>query len=131
MKPCILCVRCSFFNKISLLFFLFIFLSVWISSYYSRGRKHRKLLDYLKESRGYSHLKEIALACTIWRAWFGRGFGPLLRRTTKWMNEYHMTNISFSLIRRTVFQKCYIVSAEVRILLICKQFLPCYLSLIN
>ena len=42
----------------------------------SRGRRRRKLLDDLKERRGYPHLKEDALDCTIWRAGFGRGFGP-------------------------------------------------------
>jgi hypothetical protein len=41
-----------------------------------RGRRHRKLLDDLKERRGYSHLKEEALDRTMWRARFGRGFGP-------------------------------------------------------
>jgi hypothetical protein len=41
-----------------------------------RGRRRRKLLDDLKERRGYSHLKEEALDCTMWRACFGRGFGP-------------------------------------------------------
>jgi len=30
-----------------------------------RGRKCRKLLDDLKERRGYSHLKEEALDCTM------------------------------------------------------------------
>jgi hypothetical protein len=30
-----------------------------------RGRKRRKLLDDLKERRGYSHLKEEALDCTM------------------------------------------------------------------
>ena len=44
-----------------------------------RGRRRRKLLDDLKERRGYSHLKEEALACTMWRARFGRGFGPVVR----------------------------------------------------
>ena len=39
-----------------------------------RGRKRRKLLDDLKERRGYSHLKEDALDSTVWRAGFGRGF---------------------------------------------------------
>jgi len=34
----------------------------------SRGRKHRKLLDDLKERKGYSHLKEEALDRTMWRA---------------------------------------------------------------
>jgi len=52
-----------------------------------RGRRRRKLLDDLKERRGYSHLKEEALDRTVWRACFGRGFGPVLRRTSKWMNE--------------------------------------------
>jgi hypothetical protein len=33
-----------------------------------RGRRRRKLLDDLKERRGYSHLKEDALNCTMWRA---------------------------------------------------------------
>jgi hypothetical protein len=48
-----------------------------------RGRKRRKLLDDLKEMRGYSHLKEEALDRTMWRARFGRGFGPVVRQTTK------------------------------------------------
>jgi len=36
-----------------------------------RGRRRRKLLDDLKEKRGYSHLKEEALDRTMWRAGFG------------------------------------------------------------
>jgi hypothetical protein len=48
-----------------------------------RGRRRRKLLDYLKERRGYSHLKEEALDRTVWRARFGRGFVPVVRHTTK------------------------------------------------
>jgi hypothetical protein len=47
------------------------------------GRRRRKLLDDLKERRGYSYLKEEALARTMWRAGFGRGFGPVVRQTTK------------------------------------------------
>ena len=47
-----------------------------------QGRRRRKLLDDLKERRGYSHLEE-ALDCTMWRARFGRGFGPVVRQTTK------------------------------------------------
>jgi hypothetical protein len=42
-----------------------------------RGRRHRKLLDELKEMRGYSHLKEEALDRTMLRA----GFGPVVRQT--------------------------------------------------
>ena len=48
-----------------------------------QGRRRRKLLDDLKERRGYSHLKEEALDCTMWRVRFGRGFGPVVRQTTK------------------------------------------------
>jgi len=48
-----------------------------------RGRRCSKLLDDLKERRGYSHLKNEALDRTVWRAPFGRGFGPVIRQTTK------------------------------------------------
>jgi len=48
-----------------------------------RGRRRRKLLDDLKERRGYSHLKEEALDRTMWRARIGRGFGPVVRQTAR------------------------------------------------
>ena len=48
-----------------------------------RGRRRMKLLDDLKERRGYSPLKKEALDRTMWRARFGRGFGPVVRQTTK------------------------------------------------
>ena len=48
-----------------------------------RGRRRRKLLDDLKERRGYCHLKEEALDRTKWRARFGRGFRPVVRQTAK------------------------------------------------
>ena len=44
-----------------------------------QGRRRTKLLDELKERRGYSHLKEEALDRTMWRARFGRGFGLVVR----------------------------------------------------
>jgi hypothetical protein len=47
-----------------------------------RGGRSRNLLDDLKERRGYSHLKEEALYRTMWRARFGRGFGPVVEQTT-------------------------------------------------
>jgi len=50
------------------------------------GRQRRrcwKLLDDLKERRGYSHLKEEALDRAVWTARFGRGFEPVVRQTTK------------------------------------------------
>ena len=48
-----------------------------------RGRRRKKLLDDLKDRRGYSHLKEDALDRTMWRNRFGRGFGPVVRQTTE------------------------------------------------
>jgi len=46
-----------------------------------RGSRRRKLLDNLKERRGYCHLKEEALDRTVWRAGFGRGVGPIVMYT--------------------------------------------------
>jgi hypothetical protein len=48
-----------------------------------RGRRRRKLLDDLKEMSGYSNLKEEALDRTMCRARLERGFGPVVRQTTK------------------------------------------------
>ena len=48
-----------------------------------QGRRRWKLLDDFKEKRGYCHLKEEALDRSMWRARFGRGFGPVVRQTTK------------------------------------------------
>ena len=48
-----------------------------------RGRRRRKLLDDLKDRRGYCHLKEEALDRTVGRGRFGRGFGPVVRQNTK------------------------------------------------
>ena len=44
-----------------------------------RGRRRKKLLDDLKDRRGYSHLKEEALDRTMWRIW-------TCRQTEYWMN---------------------------------------------
>jgi hypothetical protein len=48
-----------------------------------RGRRRMKLMDDLKEKRGYSHLKGKAVYRTMWRARFGKGFGPAVRQTAK------------------------------------------------
>ena len=44
-----------------------------------RGRRRKKLLDELKDRKGYSHLKEEALDHTMWRNRFGGGFEPVVR----------------------------------------------------
>ena len=43
-----------------------------------RGRRRKKLLEDLKDRRGYGQLKEEALDRTMWRNHFGRGFGPVV-----------------------------------------------------
>ena len=48
-----------------------------------QGRRCKKLLDDLKDRRGYAHLKEEALDCTMWRNRFGGGFGPVVRQNTE------------------------------------------------
>jgi hypothetical protein len=47
-----------------------------------RGRRRKKLLDDLKERRGYSHLKEKALDRAMWRNRFGGGFESVVRQNT-------------------------------------------------
>ena len=54
-----------------------------------RWRRRKKLLDDLKDRRGYPHLKEEALDRTMWRNRFGRGFGPVVRQNTEWMISYY------------------------------------------
>ena len=48
-----------------------------------QGRRCKKLLDDLKDRRGYSHLEEEALDRTVWRNRFGEGFGPVIRQNTE------------------------------------------------
>ena len=48
-----------------------------------RGRRRKKLLDDLKNRRGYSHLKEEALDRTMWRNRFEGGFGTVVRQNTE------------------------------------------------
>ena len=43
-----------------------------------RGRRCKKLLNDLKDRRGYCQLKEEALDRTMWKNRFGRGFGPVV-----------------------------------------------------
>ena len=47
-----------------------------------RGRRRKKLLDDLKDRRGYCQLKEETLDRTMWRNRFGRGFRPVVRQIT-------------------------------------------------
>jgi hypothetical protein len=51
-----------------------------------RGRRRKKLLDDLKDRRGYGQLKEEALDRTVWRNRFGRGFGRFVKQNPERMN---------------------------------------------
>jgi hypothetical protein len=48
-----------------------------------RGRRRKQLLEDLKEKKRYWKLKEEALDRALWRTCFGRGYGPVVRQTTK------------------------------------------------
>ena len=48
-----------------------------------QGRRRKKPLDDLKDRTGYSHLKEEALDCTMWRNRFGGSFEPVVRQNTE------------------------------------------------
>ena len=59
-----------------------------------RGRRRKKLLDDLKDRRGYSHLKEEAVDRNIWRDRFGRGFEPVVRL----LDDDDDTRLSYQLV---------------------------------
>jgi hypothetical protein len=48
-----------------------------------RERRRKKLLDELKNRRGYSHLREEALGRTTCRIRFGGGFEPVVRQNNE------------------------------------------------
>jgi hypothetical protein len=74
-----------------------------------QGIRRKKLLGDLKERRGYSRLTEEALDRTMWRARFGRGFGPVVRQTAKWMHyklQVGVRDVSFCcLCQRTLVRR--------------------------
>ena len=43
-----------------------------------QGRRRKKLLEDLKDRKGYCELKEEAVDRTVWRNRFARGFGPVV-----------------------------------------------------
>jgi hypothetical protein len=65
-----------------------------------RGRRRRKLLDDLKERRGYCHVKEEAVDRTVWRVGFGRGFGPVVRQTAECENITTRMVLQYSCLYR-------------------------------
>ena len=67
-----------------------------------RGKRGKKLLDDIKDRRGYPHLKEEALHHTMWRKCFGGGFGPVVRQNTEWMNHSPYWTLASSAIAELV-----------------------------
>jgi len=50
-------------------------------------RRHKQILDDLKETRGYCTSEEEALDRTVWGTSFWRGYGPVVRQTADRMND--------------------------------------------
>ena len=69
-----------------------------------QGRRRKKLLDDLKDRRGYCQLKEEALDRTMWWNRFGRGFGPVVWQITDDDDDYDETS-SYVTRRRTPFNR--------------------------
>jgi len=61
-----------------------------------RGRRHKQLLDDLKEERGYLKLTEEVLTRTMWRIRFRRGHGLVVwqqkERVSEGMNNIYSRN---------------------------------------
>ena len=60
-----------------------------------RGRRRKKLLDDLKDRRGYCQLKEEAQDSTMWKNRFGRGFGPVVWQITIGDDDMPCSTLSF------------------------------------
>jgi len=52
-----------------------------------RGRRRKKLLDDLEETRGYCKLQDEALDRILWRTCYGRGCGLIVRQTAEWTDD--------------------------------------------
>jgi sugar-specific transcriptional regulator TrmB len=65
-----------------------------------RGRRHKKLLHDLQETRGYCKLKEEALVRNVRRNRFGRGYGAVVRKIREIINEgrKERTNQSYQIM---------------------------------
>ena len=60
-------------NTVRRLIYIYIYIQTEVTR--RQGRRRKKLLDDLKDRRGYCELKEEAVDRTMWRNRFARGFG--------------------------------------------------------
>jgi len=51
-----------------------------------RGRKRKQILDDVTSTRSSRKLKQEELDRTLWRTRFARGYSPVVRQNTEWMN---------------------------------------------
>ena len=58
-----------------------------------QGRRRKQLLGNLKEVRGCWKLKSEALGRTVWRTYFRRSSGPLVRLPNEWIMDDVIVNI--------------------------------------
>ena len=72
-----------------------------------RGGRRMKLLDDLKDRRGYCHLKEEALDRSMWGNSFGGGFGTVVRTINKKRKMEQLRSVS-GVIRHKRETVCYI-----------------------
>jgi hypothetical protein len=77
-----------------------------------RGKRHRQLLDDLKEARGYCKLKEEVLDLTLWGTRFGRGYGPVVRQTQKLMTWNELDYSRFD--NRQIYQTFLVIFLAVK-----------------
>ena len=73
-----------------------------------RGRRCRKLLDDLKDRRGYSHLKEEALDRTMLDSWLWMRLRTC-RKATKWMNDCTVT------LFQHIFENNFHINVKVKV----------------
>jgi len=70
----------------------------------SGGRKGKQLLDGLIENRWYWILKEEALDLALWRNCFGRGYGPVVRRTAECLSFKSTALVIFNVFQFVTYQ---------------------------
>jgi hypothetical protein len=56
-------------------------------------------------------LKKEALDCTLSRTHFWRGYGPVIRQTTEWMNEW-ISYLLYRLCMCSLFYSFKVIPAE-------------------
>jgi hypothetical protein len=85
-------------------------------------RRHTQLLDNLKKTRVYWNLKGEVQDRSQWRTRFGRGYGPVVRRTTERtkerLNEFLQQSLLFAYAAWTETRCVLLCSAKE----ICNQY---------